>query len=188
MIGCSDIKIARSFSNWYQRLYLQSLEWEVNLEKSSLTPGQSFEYLDLCFRSDLEIVRPADRLLDRLHRDLNILMRKMLVTPWELQSFLGMINFFAPRYGRIQSGTPVKSATGFLLVHGQFDGRVGGIPKCERRLEMIPQVSPHQSLGNVGSQVSIPTLQVRDTVTNCTPFMHHRNCGELSAEGGRNSI
>ena len=47
--------------------FLQSLGREVNLEKSSLTNSQSFEYIGLRFRSDLEIVHPADHLLDRLH-------------------------------------------------------------------------------------------------------------------------
>ena len=44
---------------------------------------------------DLEVVHPADHLLDKLHLDLRDLMRKILVTPRELQSFLGLINFFA---------------------------------------------------------------------------------------------
>ena len=43
--------------------FLQSLGSEVTLEKSSLTPSQSFEYLGLIFRTDLEIVHPADHLL-----------------------------------------------------------------------------------------------------------------------------
>ena len=47
--------------------FLQSLGWEVNLEKSSPTPSQSFEYLSLCFRTDLGIVRPADHLQNKLH-------------------------------------------------------------------------------------------------------------------------
>ena len=76
--------------------FLQSLGWEVNLEKSSLNPSQSFEYLSLRFRSDLEIVDLADHLLDRLHRDLTVLMRKIPITPRELQSFVGLINFLAP--------------------------------------------------------------------------------------------
>ena len=47
--------------------FLQSFRWEVNLEKSSLTPSQSFEYLGLRFRSDLGVVRPGeDHLLDKL--------------------------------------------------------------------------------------------------------------------------
>ena len=76
--------------------FLQSLGWEINLEKSSLSPSQSFEYLGLRFRTDLGVVLPADHLLEKLHRDLNVLTRKILVTPRELQSFLGLINFFAP--------------------------------------------------------------------------------------------
>ena len=54
---------------------------------------QSFEYLSLRFCTDLEVVRPADHLLDKLHLDLRDLMRKLLVTLKELQSFLGLINF-----------------------------------------------------------------------------------------------
>ena len=33
--------------------FLRSLGWEVNVDKLSLTPSQSFEYLGLFFRSDL---------------------------------------------------------------------------------------------------------------------------------------
>ena len=62
--------------------------WKVNLEKSSLTPGQRFEYLGLCFCMDLEVVHPPDHLLDKMRQDLRILGRKILVTPRELQSFL----------------------------------------------------------------------------------------------------
>ena len=62
----------------------------------SLTPSQSFEYLGLRSRTNLGIVHPADHLLDKLHQDdLNALTRKILVTPRKLQSFLGLINFFA---------------------------------------------------------------------------------------------
>ena len=46
--------------------FLQSVGWEVNLEKSSLTPSQSFEYLGLRFCKYLEIVRPADHLLHKI--------------------------------------------------------------------------------------------------------------------------
>ena len=53
----------------------QSLGREVILGKSSLTPSQSFEYLGLRFCTDLEVVRPADQLLDKLHQDLNVLTR-----------------------------------------------------------------------------------------------------------------
>ena len=87
--------------------------------------------------------------------------------------------------------TPVKSTAGSLPVRGQFDGGVGCIPNWERRqrrLERISQIPPLHSLGNVGSPGSAPTLQVGDTVAHCTPFMHHRICGELPVEGGRNSI
>ena len=43
--------------------FLQSLGREFNLEKSSLTPSQSFEYLGPRIHSELGIVRPADHLL-----------------------------------------------------------------------------------------------------------------------------
>ena len=76
--------------------FLQSLVWEVNSEKSALTLSQSFKYLGLHFRSDLKIVHPADDLLDRLHQDLNVFTRKILVISRELQSFVGLINFLAP--------------------------------------------------------------------------------------------
>ena len=66
------------------------------MEKSSLTLSQSFEYLGLRFCTDLGIVGLADHLLDKLHRDLSMLTSKILLTPRELQSFLGLINFFAP--------------------------------------------------------------------------------------------
>ena len=64
-------------------VFLQFLGREVNLEKSSLTPSQSFKYLGLCFCMDLKVVGPADHPLDKLHQDLHILMRKILVTPRE---------------------------------------------------------------------------------------------------------
>ena len=89
-----------------------------------------FEYLGLHFRTDLEIVHPADHLLDKLHQDLGARMRKILVTLRELQSFLGLT---------------VMSATGSLPLHGQFNGGVGGVPKWERRqrhLERILEISP----------------------------------------------
>ena len=85
----------------------------------------------------------------------------------------------------------VKCATGSLPVHGQFNGVVGSVnqwERCQRCLERILEISPHQSLRNVGSQVCTPIFQVRDTVAHCTPFMRQHNCGELSTEGGKNSI
>ena len=39
---------------------------------------------------------PADYLLDKLQRDLGAIRKQILITPRELQSFLGLINFLAP--------------------------------------------------------------------------------------------
>ena len=61
-----------------------------------MTLRQSFEYLSLCFGSYLCVVRPADHLLDKLLQDLAVLSNQIHVTPRELQSFLGLINFLAP--------------------------------------------------------------------------------------------
>ena len=76
--------------------FLQSLRWEVNLKKLSLTPSRSYEYLSLRFRSDLGVVHLADHLLDKLQRDLTVLSNQIHITPRELQAFLGLINFLAP--------------------------------------------------------------------------------------------
>ena len=68
-----------------------------HVEKSSLTPSQSFKYLRLCFCSDLSVVCPTDHLLDKLLQDLHVtvLSNQILVPLRELQSFLGVINFLA---------------------------------------------------------------------------------------------
>ena len=58
----------------------------------------------------------------------------------------------------ILQGVPLKSATGSLPVHGQFDGGVGSVSQWEGRLKRIAKSSPHQLFGNVGGQVSTPTL------------------------------
>ena len=55
--------------------------WEVNVDKSSLTPSQSFEYLGLFFRSDLEVVHPADHLLAKLQRELTVFESQTFITP-----------------------------------------------------------------------------------------------------------
>ena len=75
--------------------FLRSLGWEVNMDKSSLTPSQSFEYLGLAFRSDLEVVRPADHLLAKLQWELTTFRSQIFVTPRNFQSLLGLLNFLA---------------------------------------------------------------------------------------------
>ena len=50
------------------------------MDNSSLTPSQSFEYLGLAFRSDLEVVCPADHLLVKLQRELTTYRSQIFVT------------------------------------------------------------------------------------------------------------
>ena len=76
--------------------FLRSLGWEVNVNKSSPTPSQSFEYLGLAFHSDLEVVRLADHMLAKLLRELTTFRSQIFVTPRNFQSLLGLLNFLAP--------------------------------------------------------------------------------------------
>ena len=66
------------------------------MDKSSLTPSQSFEYLGLTFCSDLEVVRLVHHLLAMLQRELTIFKSQIFVTPRNFQFLLGLLNFLAP--------------------------------------------------------------------------------------------
>ena len=54
----------------------------------------------------------VDHLLDKLHQDLCALLRKILVTPRELESFLGLINFSSHRYLIMEDYTCNQCSTG----------------------------------------------------------------------------
>ena len=72
----------------------------------------------------------------------------------------------------ILQGVPLLSPDLYLCMDISMEG-TGGIPQWERRqrrLEKISHIPPHQSLKNVGGQVSTPIFQFGDTVTNCTPL------------------
>lgn len=43
--------------------FIHTLGWEVNLKKSSVSPGQRFSYLEFHFQRDLDRIHPADHLL-----------------------------------------------------------------------------------------------------------------------------
>ena len=63
--------------------------------------SQSFEYLGLAFRSDLEVVHLADHLLAKLQRELTTFRSQIFVTPRNFQSLLELLNFLAP-LGRLR--------------------------------------------------------------------------------------
>ena len=58
--------------------------------------SNSFKYLGLRFRSDLEVLCPADHLLNKLQQDLTVFSSHILVTPRNFQSLLSLLNFLAP--------------------------------------------------------------------------------------------
>ena len=75
--------------------FLRSLGWAVNVDKSSLTPSQSFNYLGLTFHPDLEVVHPADQAA-KLQQEMTTFRSQIFITPRNFQSFLGLLNFLAP--------------------------------------------------------------------------------------------
>ena len=56
--------------------------------------------------------------------------------------------------------------------------------RCLQRFERIPEISPHHSLGNVGSQISTPTLQSHTVLLLCDNFTM---ASYLQKEGGGHS-
>ena len=74
----------------------------------------------------------------------------------------------------ITRSTPVNSKTGSLPVHGQFDGGVG-IRNVWR--------GSHKSL-----HINHLKIQYFKSEIQSQTVLRQRNCGELSMEGGRNSI
>ena len=76
--------------------FVQDLGWEVNLNRSSLVPSPTFEYLGLHFVTSLDLGRPADRLLVKLECRVLELLAQLRTTPWNLQEFFGLVNFSLP--------------------------------------------------------------------------------------------
>ena len=84
---------ARSHTQGVQ--FLLSLGRDINIDMSSLTPSQSFEYGGLAVRTDPEVVCPAVYLLAKLQPELTTFTSQIFITPRNFHSLLGLLNFLA---------------------------------------------------------------------------------------------